>query len=348
VTGVTHLSDVTTPEPEAAGAPPERTGRRRDGVRLMVADRAAGTVRHSVFHRIGEFLDPGDLLVVNVSAVVPASVDGRGAETGSVRLHLSSPVGGDIWTVEPRRPSGIGSERWQDFPGGLVTLPGGASARLLVRDARSPRLWLAELLGFADLFAYLNRFGQPIRYSHTDSAWPLGDYQNVYAIEPGSAETPSAGRPFSTELITRLVASGVLIAPVVLHSGVASFEPDELPDVERYRIPEATARVVNQTRAAGRRVVAVGTTTVRALETVADSAGVVHPGRGTTDYVVTPDIGVRAVDGLVTGWHEAGATHIELVAALAGRDLLEECYRRAADAGYLWHEFGDSLLVLGI
>lgn len=334
-------------ERAAAGTPPERAGRRRDGVRLMVADAASGAIEHSVFHRIGEALTPGDVVVVNVSAVVPASIDGIGADVGRVRLHLSSPVAGDIWTVEPRRPQGVGSERWPGFPGDVVELPGGVTARLVNSDVRSPRLWITVLEGIGDPLAYLARHGQPIRYSHSDSAWPLGDYQNVYALEPGSAEMPSAGRPFTTRLITRLAASGVLVAPVVLHSGVASFEAGELPDTERFRVPETTARLVNQARSAGGRVIAIGTTTVRALESVADSQGLVHPSRGTTDHLVTPDIGVRAVDGLVTGWHEAGATHLDLAAAIAGRELLAECYRVAIDSGYLWHEFGDSLLVLG-
>lgn len=331
----------------AAGAPPERSGRRRDGVRLMVVDTGQGTVEHNVFYRIGDMLRAGDLLVVNVSTVVPAAIEGIGAAVGRVRLHLSSPVAGEIWTVEPRKPNGVGSERWRDFPGDVVDLAGGAKARLLTADERSPRLWITAFEGIGDPLAYLSRHGQPIRYSHTDAAWPLSDYQNVYASEPGSSEMPSAGRPFTPKLLTRLAASGVSMAPVVLHSGVASFEAGERPDAERFRVPETTARLANQAREAGGRLIAVGTTTVRALETVADSRGMIHPGQGVTDHLVTPESGVRVIDGLVTGWHEAGASHLELVAAIAGEALLAECYRQAADTGYLWHEFGDSLLVLG-
>jgi S-adenosylmethionine:tRNA ribosyltransferase-isomerase len=341
------LVEVISPGPQSVGTPPERAGKRRDGVRLMVADRTGGKIRHSVFWRIGELLDPGDVLVVNVSGVVPASLEGISAETGRVRLHLSSPVAGDVWTVEPRIPAGIGSERWAEFPGGEVTLPGGGRAHFLVRDARSPRLWLTELTGLGDILAYLHSHGQPIRYSHSDGAWPLSDYQTVYAVEPGSAEMPSAGRPFTAELITSLVASGIVVAPVVLHSGVASFEAGELPDAERFRVSESTARLVNQARAAGGRAIAVGTTAARALETVTDSSGVVHPGRGVTDHLVTSETGVKGVDGLVTGWHDAGATHLDLVSAVSGWELLDECYRQAAAAGYRAHEFGDSLLVLG-
>ncbi len=341
---VTPLEFVV-PDHSAASMPPEQEGRRRDGVRLMVADATTDTVRHTTFAGIGEALRPGDVLVVNVSAAVPAAVDGIG-DAGCVRLHLSSPVAGDLWTVEPRRPGPTGSERWKDFDGGVVTLPGGAEAHLLVPDARSPRLWITELRSMGDPVTYLQRHGRPIRYNHTGAAIPMSMYQTVYASEPGSAEMPSAGRPFTTSLITSLATAGVVVAPLVLHCGVASFEAGEGPDNERFRIPATTARLVNQARAAGGRVVAVGTTSVRALETMADSDGIVHPGSGITDLIVTPERGVRAIDALVTGWHEAGASHLDLVEAVAGRPLLERSYTEALAGGYLWHEFGDSLLVL--
>jgi len=251
-----------------------------------------------------------------------------------------------VWTVEPRRPAGVGSQQWRDFPGGRVELPSGASASFLARDARSPRLWLVELAGAGDVLGYLRRHGQPIRYAHERRARSLSAYQTVYANEPGSAEMPSAGRPFTTKLVTRLASAGVVFAPVVLHCGVASFEAGELPDSERYRVGETTARLVNQAHEAGRRVVAIGTTSARAIETVTDSAGEVHPGQGTTDLLITPARGVRAIDGIVTGWHEAGASHLQLVEAVAGPGLVARCYAEAVERGYLWHEFGDSLLVM--
>ncbi|HEX7038953.1 MAG TPA: S-adenosylmethionine:tRNA ribosyltransferase-isomerase [Trueperaceae bacterium] len=332
----------------SAGAPsraPASGYRPRNAVRLMIADAATGAISHGRFDGIAEALAPGDVLVVNVSATVPAALDGVGAE-GPVRLHLSSPVAGAVWTVEPRRPLGVGSAPWREFAGGEVELPAGAAAELLARDARSPRLWLAELRGVGDVLAYLRRHGQPIRYAHERRARPLSAYQTVFASTPGSAEMPSAGRPFTARLVARLAATGVVFAPVVLHCGVASFEAGERPDAERYEVGETTARLVNQARAAGRRVVAVGTTAARALETVADSAGVVHPGSGRTELLIGPERGVRAVDGLLTGWHEAGASHRALVEAVAGEELVHRCYAAAEERGYLWHEFGDALLVL--
>lgn len=331
-------------EGDAAGAPPERIGLSRDGVRLMVV--AGDEIIHTRFSRLEQYLAPGDVLVVNTSKTIPASLDGTREDGTPVRIHLSSPMGGNLWTVEPRQPIGIGSHRWLDFDGGVVRLPGGAEAELLVPDVRTPRLWVTEVRATGDVMPYLRAHGAPIRYAHTNQPWPLSDYQSVYAREPGSAEMPSAGRPFTTALLTSLVASGVVVAPIVLHAGVASFEEGELPDVERYRVPETTARLINQAREAGSAVIAVGTTAVRAIETVTDSTGVVHPGSGTTDLIVNTDRGVRGVDGMLTGWHEAGASHLQLVEGVAGRDTVERAYSEASANAYLRHEFGDSLLVM--
>ncbi len=337
---------LTEADAPVASIPAERRGLRRDAVRLMIADIAAGTIRHTTFAALGSALRAGDALVVNVSATIPAALDGVTADGGPMRLHLSSPIAGGLWSTEPRRPAGPGSVPWRDFPGGTVTLPGGANAELLARDVRSPRLWVTTIRGVGDLAEYLRRHGLPIRYAHSGGAWPLSDHQTVYATEPGSVEMPSAGRPFTPELITSLVTAGVLVAPVVLHSGVASFEEGERPDAERYRVPETTARLLNHVRQTGARVVAVGTTSVRAIESVVDSAGAIHPGRGVTDLVVTPERGVRGVDGIITGWHESGASHLDLIAAIGGAELVEACYREAHRLGYAWHEFGDSLLLL--
>lgn len=338
-------ASLAVAEQAPASSPPERRGIERDAVRLMVADAGSGSITHATFARLGDFLDPGDVLVVNVSATVPAAVDGFADDVGRVRLHISSPIGAGLWTVEPRRPLRVGSDPWPEFPGGVVQLPAGAAAHLLLPDRRSPRLWVTDLAGIDDVIAYLHRHGRPIRYRHTAGAWPLADYQTVYATEPGSAEMPSAGRPFTTRLVTSLVAAGISVLPVVLHSGVASFEAGELPDSERFRVPQATARIINEVRRAGGRVVAVGTTVVRAVETVADASGTVHPGAGVTDLIVDERHGVRGVDGIITGWHDSGASHLEMVAAFAGRRLVERCYVEAGSGGYLRHEFGDSLLV---
>ena len=201
----------------------------------------------------------------------------------------------------------------------------------------SPALTLPEPLD-----AYLTAHGAPIRYAHEPGPHPLEDHQTIFASEPGSAEMPSAGRPFSRRAIAALRARGVGVARLVLHTGVSSQERGERPYPERYRVPRATAERVN----AARRVIAVGTTVVRALETVADDRRTVHPGEGWTSLVITPERGVRAVDGLITGWHEPDASHLLMLEAIAGRELLERSYAAAVARGYRWHEFGDSHLLL--
>ncbi len=188
--------------------------------------------------------------------------------------------------------------------------------------------------------------GHPIRYRYVPRSWPLEEYQNVYAVEPGSAEMASAGRPFTPELITRLVAEGILVAPVTLHTGVSSQERGERPYAERFRVPLQTARLANAVREWGGRVIAVGTTVVRALETVAQPDGTVTEGEGWTNLIVTPERGLWALDGLLTGWHEPQSSHLDVLRAAAGDELLARSYEAAIEHGYRWHEFGDSQLVL--
>jgi S-adenosylmethionine:tRNA ribosyltransferase-isomerase len=178
------------------------------------------------------------------------------------------------------------------------------------------------------------------------SEWPLEAYQTAFSIHPGSAEMPSAGRPFSDELVGELVARGILFAPLTLHTGVSSPERHEPPYPERYEVPEETARLVNAARAWGSRIICVGTTAVRALETVALPDGSVEAGNGWTNVVVTADGELRTADALITGWHEPEASHLMMLEAFAGDELLATSYDEALEHGYLWHEFGDSHLIL--
>jgi S-adenosylmethionine:tRNA ribosyltransferase-isomerase len=226
-------------------------------------------------------------------------------------------------------------------------LPGGATATLRAPYLAGARLWVADIdTGDVALLDFLNRHGAPIRYPHVRRAWPLADLQTVFALHPGSAEMPSAGRPFTPELVTALVARGIAVAPLVLHAGVSSLEAGEPPYPERYAVSRSTAAIVNAARAAGGRVIAVGTTVVRALETVAAADGTVAAGAGWTHHVVTPERGVRAVDGLLTGWHDPGASHLLMLEAVGGGALVAASYDAAVRSGLLWHEFGDVHLIL--
>jgi S-adenosylmethionine:tRNA ribosyltransferase-isomerase len=334
-----------------AHEPPEARGVPRDGVRLMVAGRGDGRLEHRRFHELPDVLAAGDLLVVNTSATLPAAVaaalpDGTPTQLRFATAAPNLPAG--WWVVELRSADGATPRRSGAAAGDRLALTGGATVDLVAPYASSSRLWLARvtLPGAEPLHAYLGRHGAPIRYGYVPRAWPLADYQTAFAVHPGSAEMPSAGRPFTPELVARLTAGGVLIAPITLHTGVSSPEQHEPPYPETYAVPAATARAVNAVRGWGGRVIAVGTTVVRALESVAAPDGTVTAGEGWTGLVVTPERGLHAVDGLITGWHEPEASHLLMLEAAAGRDLLDASYRAAIDAGYLWHEFGDSHLII--
>jgi S-adenosylmethionine:tRNA ribosyltransferase-isomerase len=339
-----------------ATEPPEARGLNRDEVRLMIAYRHDGRLVHARFHDLPRFLHPGDLLVINTSRTLPVSVPAITSEGLQLRLHLSSRAPDARWLVELRLPRGVASIPFPDGRAGqCLRLPAGGTARLvapfrsapLKRSAKpSTRLWLADVELPEGLLPYLRRHGEPIRYPHVRRPWPLSSYQTVYALEPGSAEMPSAGRAFTPELVTRLVAEGVAIAPIVLHTGVSSLEEGEPPYPELFRVPSTTTQWVNAIRAGGGRVVAVGTTVVRALESAAERHGEAVAREGWTDVVVTPEEGVSVVDGLLTGWHTSGGSHLSLLEAVGGRSLVEASYRAALAEGYLWHEFGDLHLIL--
>jgi S-adenosylmethionine:tRNA ribosyltransferase-isomerase len=332
-----------------ARAPAESRGLARDAVRLMVASRSDGSIVHARFDELPRFLTAGDLLVLNVSATLPAAVRARRPDGSAVRVHFATraPHLPDPWfVVEMRSPDGSRPARGARA-GERLRMAGGGAVELVAPYASGNRLLLARVEIDAPLVEYLRRHGEPIRYGYVSEPWPLESYQNAYATTPGSAEMPSAGRPFTPELITRLVAAGILFAPVTLHAGVSSPERHEPPFPEYFAVPESTARLVNAVRWWHGRVVAVGTTAVRALETVADTDGSVQAGAGWTSLVVGPERGVCAVDGLITGWHEPQASHLHVLEAIAGEPLLSASYDAALAQRYLWHEFGDSHLILG-
>lgn len=358
-----NMLDFTLPPELEASEPPEARGLARDDVALMISSLADDRVEHVRFHQLDDYLKPGDVLVVNTSGTLNAALNVvREEDEAQFELHLSTRLPADIWAVELRQPcttcKGTTLPYYEARPGQRYTLPGGASARLLAeynpQDRQQPghsRLWLATLDIPSSLTVYLDTYGFPIRYSYVKEGWPNAYYQTVYATEPGSAEMPSAGRAFTAELITRLTAQGVQIAPLLLHTGVASLEDHEPPYEEYYRVSSHTARLINSARTEGGRIIAVGTTSVRALETVTDENGAVHPGEGWTTLVITPNRRMRAVDGLLTGLHEPRATHLAMLEALvmskgSGRAHLRKAYAEALERGYLWHEFGDLHLIL--
>jgi S-adenosylmethionine:tRNA ribosyltransferase-isomerase len=304
--------------------------------------------RHARFLYLDRFLEPGTLLVVNRSATLPASLPARGGP-GEFRLNLSTRYGAGLWLAEPR---------WSAArPGPLPLREGerieaaGLPARLVARFPGLPRLWYVRFDG--DVDAAMAAAGSPIRYGYLEPPFPpLDAYQTVFSAVPGSAEMPSAGRPFTPRVLAALTARGVRIAPIVLHAGVSSLEV-EAEEVESqpmypepFRVPVETAAAVEAARAEGRPVIAVGTTVVRALESAWDG-GHVRAAAGFTRLLVHPGRPVRAVDGLITGLHDSAASHLAMLFALADPERVRDAYAEAVREGYLWHEFGDSHLILG-
>jgi S-adenosylmethionine:tRNA ribosyltransferase-isomerase len=337
------MSAVAVGARHLAREPPEVRGAGRDDVALLVSERHDGATAHARFADLPRYLAPGDVLVVNVSATVGAALVAR-LDGDDVQVWLSAPQRDGTWLVELR----TADRRPRPCPpvGARLELRGGGAAELVARLAGSDRLAFACFALDEPVEAYVRRHGRPVRYGYVPTPWPLAAYQTVFGRVPGSAEMPSAGRPFTAELVTELVTRGILLVPVTLHTGLSSPERGEPPQPERFHVPAASARVVNAVRSGGGRVIAVGTTVVRAVESVAAPDGTVTSGSGRTSLVITPERGLRAVDGLLTGFHESDSSHLQLLEAAAGAELLGRAYREAREHGYLWHEFGDVHLIL--
>ncbi len=352
------------PEATIATAPPEARGLKRDGVRMLVA--TPDGLRHRLARHLPNVLRPGDVLVVNASDTLAAALPGVTADGERVEVHLSTldPAGGDgyqealratptRWVVEVRDRAGFGgAPSHADRAGTEIRLAGGGLVRVAAGypdGTIRPRLWRAEVRTPTPLSDWLAAHGEPIRYSYVTAPWPLSAYRTTHADAPGSAEMPSAGRALSTRVFRRLRARGVEVARLVLHCGVSSLEAGDPPYPEWYEVPPSTAATVTAARRDGRRVIAAGTTVVRALESAVGAGGLggtVEARRGWTDVVVTPERGVHTVDGLLTGWHEPAASHLQMLRAVAGCALLQASYQEAARTGYRWHEFGDLHLIL--
>lgn len=346
-----ELRKLSVPPELAATAPPEVRGLSRDGVRLLVTCSECGEIQHRHFGALPDYLGTGDLIVVNYSRTLPAALMGTRSDGTVVGVHLSGHISDCRCVIELRHVSDRADGPFLTAePGDLIALPGQQFVRLECpyygeNSARACRLWWGSVT-FGDAWlAYLEQYGSPIRYSYSRK-WPLHFYQTIFGRKPGSAEMPSAGRPFSRRVLEMLASKGVEVVGILLHTGFSSPEWDEGPQIEFFDVPAATAIRINQTLGAGRHVVAVGTTVVRALESATAPDGVLRAASGWTDLVVGPERGVRTADCILTGLHEPVSTHLSLISAFIQPSLLERGYREAIRQGYLWHEFGDSHVIV--
>lgn len=341
----------TLPPELSAKEPPERRGIARDQVRLMVIDRTSYHIDHTQFDRFSEFLRPGDLLVFNSSRTLPAALDGCEVSGPCMEIRLAQHLPDDSWLAL------LLCQQGEPFACGLrsgmqINFGQGLTGTVYDRDPQISRLWkLRFSKSGTELVDLIYRLGRPIRYEYVSAPWDLDYYQTVYAKEPGSAEMPSAGRAFTWNLLFDLKRRGIEAAYILLHTGLSSYMDDDLDaqhpaSEEEYLISKAAAEAINRTHHQGGRVIAVGTTVVRALESVADATGTVQAGHGYTRLHITAGHALKTVNGLLTGLHEPEASHLDLLTAFLPAEKIQASYAEAVQQHYLWHEFGDLNLII--
>lgn len=329
------------PEELIAQTPAER----RDGSRLLVLDKHTGEVEHRHFYDLPGYLRPGDCLVLNDSRVIPARLFGTRPSGGAVEVVLLRDLGGGRWECLSRPGKKMRPGTEVSFGGGELTgvveevVEGGN--RIIHFHYDGIFLEILERLGHMPLPPYIKaQLDDPERY------------QTVYAREPGSAAAPTAGLHFTQELLEQIRAMGVEVCFVTLHVGLGTFRPVKVEDIEQHEmhseyctVPEAAAAAIMRARERGGRVVAVGTTTCRTLESFARPDGSIAAAGGWTDIFIYPGYTFKCVDALVTNFHLPGSTLVMLVSALAGRENILEAYRTAVEERYRFFSFGDAMLI---
>ena len=337
------------PQHLACPKPTEERNMARDEVRLLITSKH-GQIEHSTFNLLTTFLAKGDVLVVNTSATIPSALTVSLPNGSQGRLHISTKLNNGEWLIEIREITGNKTRRWHDGKEGMLfELPSGAAVTLKKRFYKNSQwlhLWLAEFKLHQSMQSYLLSNALPVQYEKLDQGYPLSYYQTFFSFHPGSSEMPSAGRAFTPALIERLLKRGILLAPVILHTGVSSLEDNETPFPEYMEIDPVTAAIINTAKSQGRRILAVGTTAIRAIETAVSSRGLVLPYRGNTELFIDKSYNMKVIDGLLTGFHEPRSSHLNMLQSLAGFEHIQGAYREAIKAGYYWHQFGDLHLIL--
>lgn len=350
MTVIDPIIQFELPENLACPLPTEERGIRRDDVRLLVTAKNGNQIQHSYFHQLTDYLQAGDLLVVNTSATIPAAIPLQFPNGEQGVLHLSNQRKNGHWLVEIRAFANNKTKRWKKGRRGMIfDLPNGGKIELKKRFYRQNRLldlWEVVISLPSDLNTYLNEYGQAIRYSHQHKPFPLDYYQTQFSVTPGSAEMPSAARGFTKELVQKLLNKGIEIASVLLHTGVSSLEIDEKPYPEYMEMSRQSANKINRAKDQGKRIIAVGTTAIRALESSVDQQGNVQAFKGHTELFIEQDYEMKVADALLTGFHEPMASHLHMLQSLVTARHLEKAYQAAISKEYYWHEFGDLHLIL--
>ncbi|WP_260631548.1 S-adenosylmethionine:tRNA ribosyltransferase-isomerase [Neobacillus niacini] len=336
--------DFYLPSELNASHPPERRGIRRDHVKMMVLDKKTGQVSHDKFFRLADYLQPGDLVVMNNSRTVPAILQAtllRNTKTvkQEVEIRLARRRNEDTWDVLiVTEDVGLGDilHFSPDLTAVVIDIRKGSPLKTILFSKKG-----------TDLFNSIYALGEPVRYEYIHHKWELDYYQTVFASHPGSVEMPSAGRAFSWELLFILQKKGIELDFIQLHTGLSyllddDYEPSPTDNYEEYHLSETTIEKIKKTKAAGGRVIAVGTTVVRALE----SAEVTGELNGVTNLYIKQNFPLKMVDGIITGFHEPKASHLDMLTAFITQEKLWKAYEKAIDQQYLWHEFGDMNLIL--
>ncbi|MGE8206119.1 S-adenosylmethionine:tRNA ribosyltransferase-isomerase [Heyndrickxia sp. NPDC080065] len=332
------------PDELNAKMPPERRGIRRDHVRLLVLHKDTGTIDHTNFSLLDQYLNKGDLIVVNSSRTVPAVLKGiREGENREIEVRLAHRKNNNIWEALI-----VGEEL---KTGESIRFSSQLTASVVQSDPHKPFVTLQFNLCCSALYNQIYRIGEPVRYEYINEPWGLDYYQTVFGINPGSVEMPSAGRAFSWELLFRLQRKGINITHLQLHTGLSYLMDDKWnlgprENYEEYEISQETVDAIIRTKAEGGKVIAVGTTVVRALETAINKFGKVEANKGWTNLYISSSTKLQVVDGLITGLHEPEASHLDLLTAFVDQNLLYNTYQEAIELKYLWHEFGDMNLIL--
>ncbi len=347
---ITHSTiHFELPEHLACPKPTEERNLKRDEVRLLVTT-GAGQIEHTTFTQLGAYLRAGDVLVVNTSATIASALPVLLPHGGQGRLHLSNKMNGQEWLIEIREVVGNKTVRWKNGEAGMVfQLPSAGNITLKQKFYRNQQwldLWIADFQVEQPVNTYLAAHALPIQYEKLNNPYPLTYYQTWFSFHPGSAEMPSASRGFTTDLVNKLMNKGVILAPFLLHTGVSSLEDNETPYPEYMEINPISANLINVAKSQNRRIIAVGTTSIRAIETAANHTGKVIPYRGNTNLCIDESYTMKVADGLLTGFHEPRASHLNMLQSVGGFEHIEQAYQAAIRAGYYWHQFGDLHLIL--